>query len=152
MHLERYPIYDVPGESTMYEFVSIGPKGSIRKAVVFTEMVVRNFYNLGFGDVISGGSEDELDDEARSDNSDTKLVLATVAAIVLAFTEKNPDAMIFASGSTTERTRLYRMGLTAHLAEIEPLLQVFGLREADGEWETFTIGAAYDAFYVMRKK
>nr|MCU0440484.1 hypothetical protein [Raineya sp.] len=34
----------------IYEFISEGPKGKIKKIVQFTETGTENVYNLGFGD------------------------------------------------------------------------------------------------------
>ena len=77
------------------------------------------------------------------------MVLATVVSTVYAFTDKYPDAWVFATGSTKARTRLYRMGITKYILEIKKDFQVFGLR--DDEWEKFEKEVEYEAFLVKRK-
>ena len=49
MQLPRY-LYRTNNNFLDYEFNSIGPKGSIKKVVRFTQIGV-NIYNLGFGDL-----------------------------------------------------------------------------------------------------
>ena len=43
-------LYKTEDKFTIYEFVSVGPKGSIKKMVEYTETATENVYNLGFGD------------------------------------------------------------------------------------------------------
>jgi hypothetical protein len=132
----------------VYEFVSEGPKGSIKKMVQFTETGTNNVYNLAFGDY------DELtksiDVLSVTNNGDSLKVLATVASIVYAFIEKYPDAWVFATGSTFVRTRLYRMGITNNLAEIKEDFDVFGLTN-EAYWVEFVVGDDYDAFLITKK-
>ncbi len=132
---------------SVYLFESIGPKGVIEKAVVFTEANLHNLFNLGLGDVSK--ETGRIDDSVVSDNGDMPKVLATVAAIVMDFTEKNREAIVVAVGNTPSRTRLYRMGITSHYELLMADFIVFGF--GDGAWEEFTKGKAYEAFYVKRK-
>jgi hypothetical protein len=60
-----------------------------------------------------------------TNNGDSLKVLATVASTVYAVTERYPKAWILATGSTAVRTRLYRMGITNNLMEIEKDFMVF---------------------------
>jgi hypothetical protein len=147
MHLPRYEIVREANNEFAFAFISEGPKGAIPKAVIFTETNLHNFYNLGFGDV--NRLTKEIDDLSRSDNGDTQKILATIAAIVIAFTERHPEAMILAIGSTPARTRLYRMGINAHFEEMQAIFEVYGLR--NGAWETFAKSTEYEAFYAVRK-
>ena len=66
-----------------------------------------------------------------------------------AFTEKYPDSWIYATGSNIIRTRLYRMGITNNLLEIQKDFDVYGLKE--NQWEAFEKEITYDAFLVKRK-
>jgi hypothetical protein len=111
----------------VYQFVSKGPKGDIKKMVQFTETGTENVYNLAFGDYNEETSS--IDDLSVSNNADSLKVLATVASTVYAFMEKYPDSWIFATGSNQIRTRLYRMGISNNLAEINEDFEVFGLTE-----------------------
>lgn len=77
------------------------------------------------------------------------MVLATVASTVYVFTEKYPDSWVFATGLTKPRTRLYRMGITNNITEIQKDFHVYGLKE--DTWHKFKKDVEYDAFLVKRK-
>jgi hypothetical protein len=129
-----------------YEFTSKGPKGNLKKRIEFSLLFeVEQIYNLGFGDI---SSDNTIDDMSRSDNSDTNKVLATVAFCVEDFLNFVPEATVFAAGSTPSRTRLYRMAITTHIRHLPDHLEVSGLN--DGNWETFKAGIAYEAFKVKK--
>lgn len=130
-----------------FEFTSVGPKGKIFKLVYFTETSINGIYNLGFGDRI--GRSGEVGDTVISDNGDSKKVLATVAACVIAFTEENPNSWVFATGSTKSRTRLYQIGITLNLPEILDIFEVYALY--NNSWEEFRKGVQYEAFLIRRK-
>jgi hypothetical protein len=135
-------------ESAMtFEFVSEGINGKITKIVAYTEMSNPAVYNLGFGD--KHEETGEIDDLSVSDNGDTLKILATVAFTVYTFTEKYPDAWVVATGSTDARTRLYRMGISANLQEIQQDFDIFGLKE--NNWEIFEPNQPYQAFLLKRK-
>jgi hypothetical protein len=147
MNIEKYPV--IIGETSMvFEFVSIGSNGNIKKLIIYSETHLHNFFNLGFGD--KDEETGEIDDEIVTNNGDSEKVLATVASTVYIFTEQFPDAMIFATGSTKARTRLYRIGITNNLAEIEKDFEIFGL--IGEEWHNFQKQTNFDAFLVKRKK
>jgi hypothetical protein len=133
-----------------FEFFSDGPKGPIRKVIRYTPRNVEGttYFNLGFGDW--NDVECRIDDFSNSNNQDTQKVLATVAATVLDFTAVYPDMPVYAQGSTPARTRLYQMGISANLEEIEPFLEIYALKR-DGNWELFKKGTNYEAFVAGRK-
>ena len=101
-------------------------------------------YNLGFGDY--GETTKSINDLSVTNNGDSLKVLATVASTVYAFTEKYPEAWILATGSTSVRTRLYRMGITNNLAEISEDFIVLGYNSQQ-IWEEFIAGEDYRLFY-----
>jgi hypothetical protein len=146
MKLERYEL-KTEKSLTTFEFVSVGVKGEIPKIVQYSETNLKGFYNLGFGD--KDPNTGEIDDNIISDNGDSQKVLATVAATVYAFTDKYPDAWIYAAGSTKARTRLYRIGITNNLEEILKDFELYGMR--NGEWEEFVKRVNYKAFLVKRR-
>ena len=131
-----------------YEFISEGPKGSIKKVVEYTETSTLNVFNLGFGDFNEVSKQ--MSDITITNNGDSLKVLATVASTVYAFIEKHPQAWIFATGSTNVRTRLYRMGITNNLAEITEDFIVLGYNNK-GIWENFMVGEDYEAFLLTKK-
>ena len=146
MRLERYPLK--MGEDFMnFEFISEGPKGRITKWVQFRKAENREIYNLAFGD--KKIDADDIDDTVVTDNKDSQKVLATVAVTVLKFTEKFPDAWIFATGSTDSRTRLYQMGIAQNLEELEQYFYIFGFYKE--KWVKFEKNKPFEAFLVNRK-
>ena len=146
----KHPKYNYRSENTLhiYEFNSEGPKGLVKKMVIYTETTTENVYNVGFGDYDE--STNGINDLSVTNNGDSLKVLATVASTVYAFTEKYPTAWILATGSTTVRTRLYRMGITNNLAEITEDFVVYGFTDK-GNWEEFEIGEDYEAFLITKK-
>jgi hypothetical protein len=148
MNLEKYEIIKGPGDF-YYEFYSEGPKGRIKKIVRFTLLseYEDDFYNLFFGDWLE--AEDRVSDTSISNNKDTEKILATVASVVVHFTASKPQAVVFAEGSTPARTRLYQIGITAHMFEIDKEFDIHGFRE--DRWERFQKNKRYEAFLLRRK-
>jgi hypothetical protein len=146
MKLDKYELKS--GEKLeVFEFVSVGTNGKIPKIVQYTPTNYKDLYNLGFGDKnIETG---EIDDAVISNNGDSEKVLATVVATLYAFIDKHNDAMIYATGSTKSRTRLYRMGITKYLEEIKEDFDIFG--ELENGWEEFRKDVEYEAFLVKLK-
>lgn len=146
----KLPRYELKAESSLevFEFLSEGPKGNIQKLIKLSETALKDFYNLAFGDkdLLTG----DINDQIVSNNGDSEKVLATVVSAVYAFTDREKDAWIYATGSTQVRTRLYRMGITKYFDEIKQDFEIFGLK--DGEWELFEKDVDYTAFVARRKK
>jgi hypothetical protein len=147
MKLPKYPL--ASGDKLLiFEFISEGPKGLIHKLVQFKQTNLKNIYNLAFGD--KDHTTGEIDDTVISNNADSEKVLATVVATIYAFTDKYPDAWIYATGSTKARTRLYRMGITKYLTEVAKDFEVLGERKDD--WEIFRKNIEYEGFLIKRKE
>ena len=87
MHQPRYDLVVSPNRSR-YEFVSVGPKGSIQKIVEYAYINELSIWNLGFGDVnpVTG----EISDDVISDNGDGRKVMATVFMTLFTFFKKIP--------------------------------------------------------------
>lgn len=132
---------------TTFDFLSEGPKGKIEKVVQFTLIYQDNLYNLAFGDrnYLTG----LIDDKVVTDNGDSEKVLASVVAAIYSFCEKTPDALIYATGSTAARTRLYRMGINKYYDIVKEDFMLFG--QTESEWEQYEKGKIYEAFVVQRK-
>lgn len=145
----KQPKYQLKAEKdlTIFEFVSEGPKGKVFKIIEFTETNLNDFYNVAFGD--KDETTGKLDDKIVTNNNDAEKVLATVVSAVYAFTDKHPDAWVYATGSTAARTRLYRMGITKYLEEVKNDFHIFG--ELDEKWHQFEKSIDYDGFVVKRK-
>jgi len=147
MKLPKYPL--ASGDKLLtFEFISEGPKGLIYKQVQFKQTNLKNVFNLAFGD--KDHKTGEIDDTIISNNADSEKVLATVVATVYAFTDKYPDAMIYATGSTQARTRLYRMGISKYFSEVTKDFEILG--ERNSEWEAFRKNVDYYGFLVKRKR
>jgi hypothetical protein len=146
MKLDKYELKS--GEQLeVFEFVSIGIQGKISKIIQYTPTNYKDLYNLGFGDKnIETG---EIDDNVISNNGDSEKVLVTVVASLYAFIDKHKEAMVYATGTTKSRTRLYRMGITKYLEEIKQDFDVYG--ELETGWEEFRKDIEYEAFLVKLK-
>ncbi len=132
---------------THFEFVSIGSKGAIRKVIEFQATSTSGLYNLAFGDKHS--ETKEIDDLAISNNGDTQKVLGTVVAALYIFFDKKPEAIVYATGSTPARTRLYRMGITKFYDEAQNDFYLYG--QIGDKLFPFEIGVEYEGFVVQRK-
>ena len=130
-----------------FELASEGKRGIIHKLVNYQETNLKDLYNLAFGDKY--GDNGEIDDKTISNNGDSEKILATVVATVYAFTDKYPNSWIYATGSSKARTRLYRMGISKFLNEIENDFEIYG--ELQNDWDKFKIGIEYNGFLVKRK-
>lgn len=146
MKLPRYE-YLTEGNAELFTFVSEGPKGSIKKLIVYTQMLEKDIYNLAFGDY----NEDtgKINDQVITNNKDSQKVLATVASSLYVFTDKHPNVWVFATGSNTARTRLYRQGIAANIDEILTDFEVYGLQ--NDLWQPFEKNEGYEAFLAKRK-
>lgn len=143
--MERYPVTS-NAEHDTYIFWSHGPKGSVKKVVVYT-LISNGAFNLGFGDWDE--TNKCLLDHVKTNNGDTQKVLATVAATALDFIAHHPKAGIFIQGTSASKTRLYQMGINANAMLIKQYFETFGY-EQNG-WQPFVAGRNYIAFYLKSK-
>jgi hypothetical protein len=149
MQIELYE-YKIDQQHLDYEFFSDGIKGKIRKVVRFTLGHSNGipFYTLGFGDW--NEEMNAIDDFAITNNADVEKVLATVGAIVVDFTTRFPDAVIYAEGSTPSRTRRYQMGINKAWNEIHDAYDIYGVKMNE-IIEPFAKNVNYEAFWLKRK-
>lgn len=146
MKYEVYTEIEVTDDFNVFDFISIGKHGEILKRVAFSKTDEEGIYNLALGDV---DEDNEIDDYAVTDNGDRNKVLATVAAIVEAYTSRFPDRWIIFRGSTEERTRLYRIAVGLHLVELSGLYEI--LAYANEELVPFDKNLKINAFLIRRK-
>ena len=146
MHLPHYKL-TTGISSSIFEFTSQGPKGEIPKIIIFCKLPRNNMFNLAFGDIdLQTGV---FNDRTVSGNLDSEKVLATIVNALFLFFDENPNALIYAKGSTKSRTRLYRMGISKYIQEIEDDFQVFG--ERNDIWEEFKPNIDYNSFVIKSK-
>ncbi len=129
-----------------YSFLSMGPKGPIRKIAKFTEMS-QNVFNVGFGDY--DPVTNDICDTSVSNNQDTDTIMGTLGNIIYDFTNLFLEAAVFITGTNKPRTRLYQMNINKHWDRISPVFEVFGLKTE--RWESFKKATNYDAFLGHRK-
>lgn len=119
--------------------------------IQFTQLQDENIYNLAFGNLTMDGS---IDDATTNDNKDRNKILATIAGAIYEFSSLYPNKFIFFTGSTPERTRLYRMALTINIEELSRDFHIYGLLRGIETYERviFNKGADYFGFMIQRKK
>jgi len=121
----QYDVYKdlyIRDRYSIFDFFSIGPKGIIPKRIAFVPTEFSGVYNLSFGDI---DVNDKINDYSISDNGDRNKVLATVAYAVEIYLNKYPDRYIFFTGSTKERTRLYRMAVGLNFGELATKFEIY---------------------------
>ena len=80
----------------------------------------------------------------------TTLLLATrTLSAIYAFFDKHPDVFVYATGSTSARTRLYRMGIARFYDEMVQDFDLYG--QIGDEFYEFEIGKDYSGFLAQRK-
>jgi hypothetical protein len=151
MNHAKYEPLLISKDGREFKFISDGPKGKIQKIVQFIETQDPAIYNLAFGDLLPDG---QVDDHIKNDNKDRNKVLATVAATVFEFTARNLEKFVFFTGSTPERTRLYRIALAINLEELCKDFEIFGMNMTRGCYYAtpFLKGVEYSGFLVKRKR
>ncbi|MCY7410613.1 MAG: hypothetical protein LH473_10090 [Chitinophagales bacterium] len=92
-----------------------------------------------------------IDDRAVNNNNDRDKILATIASIVFEFASRYPERTVLFTGSTLERTRLFRIVLTVNYEELDADFDIQGLLY-DGTIERFPRSKSYRGFMVKRKK
>jgi len=147
MKYEVYTEIEITDDFDVFDFISIGKNGDILKRVAFSKTEQDKVYNLALGDV---DEDNEINDYSVTDNGDRNKVLATVAAIVEAYTKRFPDRWIIFRGSTAERTRLYRIAVGLHLDELSSLYEIRGY--VDDDIVPFIKNMKINAFLIKRKK
>ncbi|MDH7459638.1 hypothetical protein QEG73_00055 [Chitinophagaceae bacterium 26-R-25] len=146
MKYDKYTEVEVTFGFSIYDFNSIGPLGVIPKRVQISETSVPGIFNLAFGNLDGNG---KIDDYAISNDKDRNKILATIAGIVINYLDKFPNRIILFSGSTVERTRLYRMAISLNFTELSKTIDIYAI--VDGEPLHFNSNVNAEAFIIKRK-
>lgn len=146
MKHEAYGDVKVTDDFSVFDFFSTGRNGAILKRIVFIKTERDNVYSLVFGDVDNDG---KVDYYSVSNNGDRNIILATIVKAVGGYTQKYPDRWIFFSGSTNERTRLYRMAVGLNLEELSAEFEIYAY--VDGQIVPFVKNMKIDGFLIKRK-
>ncbi|WP_426292064.1 DUF6934 family protein [Dyadobacter endophyticus] len=147
MQSEFYPFQS--DDSRLYfEFLSVSPKKTIEKAVVFTLIDSNtNLFNLALVDILSDGSHS---DKTVSNNGDFEKIMATVAECVGVFFRVHPAARVHVQGSTPSRNRLYRIVFARELSKIKKNYELHGL--IGSLTEPFEVNKDYNVYLLKLKK
>jgi len=121
MKYEYYPAAYITDDLSIFEFISSGKRGQIRKRILFQPTDFQGVYNLAFGDLNAKG---EIDDEIVSDNGDR---------------------------NTNGKARLYRMAVTLHLEELSGKFEIYCRVEGRPEFLRFQKDVAISGFLIKRK-
>lgn len=145
MQIEAYKIIAAEDALT-FEFDSISSSRVVRKVVVFGRFPDNpDVFNLALGDKLPDGSVDDL---ARTNNNDMDKVMATVVQSLFLFFDRHPTSIVYFTGSTQARTRLYQIIIAKELAVAQHLFTISGLR--NGTPEPFEPNQPYDAFLLQK--
>lgn len=131
-----------------FEFVSEGPKGQIVKRIEYTYIDSLDFWNLGFGDY--NPITRQINDHTVSNNGDGRKVLATVALSIREFMTLRPDATIFFTGSTEQRTQVYGWAISKYWSDVSADLYVEGITDV-GDAIPFVPQQDYIGFLIRKK-
>jgi hypothetical protein len=127
MNYPKYPLRE-SRNSTLFEFTSVGDKGSIQKIIRFSATESENIYNLGFGNKVSVVDKNfTVDDTTINDNGDRDKILATIAQAIKIFTRSYPENYVYFTGNSSSRNRLYRMAISVNLKELSKEFVIFGI-------------------------
>ena len=105
-----------------------------------------NVYNLAFGDADENG---EINDLSVTNNKDMERVLATIIQTTLVFFETYPSKVLFFSGSTAARTRLYQIVIKREYQLLSERFVIEGIK--DSKREQIQETKNYEAFLVKLK-
>ena len=146
----KYEIYSdivVSEDFSVFDFISRDKHGDILKRVAFSKTSEYKVYTLALGDV---DEDNKMDIYTVTDNGDRNKVLATVAAIIEAYTQKFPDRWILFEGSTKERNRLYRMAIGINLGDLSMLYDIWAVQ--GNQQVPFSKSLPASSFLIKRKK
>ena len=140
MDKDTYPVTEI--QPLIYSFISVGPKGQIRKIIAYQATDVEDEYNLALLDETAGG----FSDLPVTANDDMDRVLATVIGSINFFFDQHPNATLVFTGSSDARTRLYRAIIGKFIDRISEKFDVYGVRNDD--YENFVRNRSYESFII----
>jgi len=155
----NYPKYGLTSNNdfTVFKFISTGKNGIITKIIKFTKTNNEFVFNLGFGDksILATDKDLVVDDIAISNNGDRNKILATIANAVFVFTKNYPERYVYFTGTTSVRTRLYRMVISNNFKELSSVFHIFGIvhdqKSNKNEAINFDHGKNFIGFLIKRK-
>lgn len=152
MNYDKYSDISISSDSLDYKFISIGKNGDLSKLVKFNPVSGNDqIYNLALGTIKEDGKIDFI---TPSRNGDRDKILATIGAIAFIFSETYPEKIIFLTGDTNVKTRLYQIAINDAYEEIAKIFIILGLKMINGTYQSiaFEKGVNYDGFLFKRRK
>ena len=148
MKYEYYPAAYITDDLSIFEFISSGRRGHIRKRILFQPTDFQGVYNLAFGDL---NPEGEIDDQIVSDNGDRNRILATIVRSIDLYTTRYPRRWVYFTGNTNGKARLYRMAVTLHFEELSEKFEIYCRVDGIPEFLRFQKGVDVSGFLIKRK-
>ena len=148
MEKPHYELKSTPN-ALQHVFESVSDDKVIQKIVAYIPTEDDDeYYQLIFGDLLPNGKIDTL---SISNNNDMRMVLTTVVSTLFSFFEQNPNKIVFFTGSTLSRTRLYRAVISKFIQQTELFYDIKGITE-DESIEKFDNNHSYIAYLIELKK
>ncbi|MCU0469022.1 MAG: hypothetical protein MUF58_10490 [Arcicella sp.] len=145
MDTPYYP-FEIFDNAVRFKFVSVSNDKKVEKVIIFSKTQFDGIYNLALLDILADGSESDI---VQTKNKDMKKVLATVFRTMEVFFQSHPNCGVAFSGSSPERTRLYRIAIARELESALKLFNIMGIK--DGILYPFKPNTSFDAFLFMLK-
>ena len=131
-----------------FDLESIGVNGISRKKIIYSSLEGSDdYFSLSLFEVLDNGV---LDVYFESKNGDMPKIMATIAKTMFDFFATYPTKKIAFSGSTPERTRLYRIVISKLIKEVDSFI-VEGL-SLNGEIVDYLPNENYLAYVVSLNK
>ena len=156
MNYDHYADVRFTQDYQLFLFDSVGPKGKLKKAVIYSELKdFPGIYNIGLGTIkMDDNGKEYIDGSEISDNGDRNKILATVALTALEFINKHPDSKIYLTGIDKARTRLYQMAINHAYEDLCYTFTIQGdLSENEGVYDLhpFTRNVNYTGFVIAKR-
>ena len=95
--------------------------------------------------------DSSIDTKSVSNNRDVEKILATVARIILDFTDMFRNAVVYFKGTGAARNRLYKISINRCLIEIEKTVFIYEYDEVNKKAILFRGDADCSCFVISRK-
>jgi isocitrate dehydrogenase kinase/phosphatase len=139
-----YP-YKKSNDVLIFDFESIGRNGISNKKIVYSTIEdLPDIFNLSLFEVLDDGT---LDIYFESKNQDLPQIMATVMSTMNDFFCQYPNKKIAFTGSTINRTRLYRIVINKLSQQSESVFYIEGITE-NGIFERFRSNQNYIAYVI----
>ena len=132
-----------------FDFESIGLNGVSKKKVVYSSIEdLPDIFNLSLFEVLQDGT---LNIYYESRNQDLPQIMATVVQTMNDFFAKYPSKKIAFTGSTPDRTRLYRIVINKLIQKNGHVFCIEGITN-NGVFEQFQANQNYLAYVISLTK